>query len=154
MFGAAPGAVVGPVQSDFGWVVAKVNSAKSVSGKTLDQARAEIAAKLNADKRKGGVEDLVDKVQNAVDGGSNFAEAAAAAKLPVTNTPLITANGSSRTDPSYKLPPELAPALKSEFANRAERSAGGCDFSRGCGLCARFPRRGGAGRSSAARLHP
>ena len=115
VFGAAPGAVVGPVQSDFGWVVAKVDSAKSVSGKTLDQARAEIAAKLNADKRKGGVEDLVDKVQNAVDGGSNFAEAAAAAKLPVTNTPLITANGSSRTDPPYKLPPELAPALKSGF---------------------------------------
>jgi len=34
----------------------------------------------------------------------------------VTTTPLITANGTSRTDSSYKLPPELAPVLKSGFA--------------------------------------
>ena len=67
-------------------------------GKTLDQARAEIAAKLNADKRKAAIEDLVDKVQNAIDDGSNFTEAAAQAKLAVTTTPLITADGTSRTD--------------------------------------------------------
>jgi peptidyl-prolyl cis-trans isomerase D len=115
VFAAPSGALVGPVQSDFGWIVAKIDSVKSVSGKTLDQARAEISAKLNTEKRKGAIEDLVDKVQNAVDGGSNFAEAAAAAKLPVTSTPLITANGTSRTDTSFKLPPELAPALKSGF---------------------------------------
>ena len=115
VFGASSGALVGPVKSDFGWVVAKVDSVKAVSGKTLDQARTEIAAKLNADKRKGAIEDLVDKVQNSVDGGSNFGEAVAAAKLPVTTTPLITANGSSRADPSFKLPPELAPTLKAGF---------------------------------------
>lgn len=115
VFGAASGALIGPVQSDFGWVIAKVDSVKAVSGKTLDQARVEIAAKLNADKRKGAIEDLVDKVQNSVDGGSNFGEAVAAAKLPVTTTPLITANGSSRVDASFKLPPELAPTLKAGF---------------------------------------
>jgi peptidyl-prolyl cis-trans isomerase D len=115
VFGASSGALVGPVQSDFGWVIAKVESVKAVSGKTLEQARAEIAAKLNTDKRKGAIEDLVDKVQNSVDGGSNFGEAVAAAKLPVTTTPLITANGSSRADTSFKLPPELAPSLKAGF---------------------------------------
>ena len=72
-------------------------------------------SKITADKRKGAVENLVDKVQDAVDDGSNFAEAAAAAKLPVTTTPLIIANGSSRTDAGFKLPPELAPALKTGF---------------------------------------
>ena len=71
VFSAAPGAVVGPVQSDFGWVVVKVNSVKAVGGKSLDQARAEIAAKLNADKRKAAIEDLVDKVQTAIDDGNN-----------------------------------------------------------------------------------
>jgi peptidyl-prolyl cis-trans isomerase D len=35
--------------------------------------------------------------------------------LPVTTTPLILASGTSRTDTSYKTPPELAPALKSGF---------------------------------------
>lgn len=115
VFSAAAGAVVGPVKSQFGWVVAKIDSVKNVPGKTLDQARAEIAAKLNTDKRKAAIEDLVDKVQNALDQGSNFTEAVAAAKLPVTTTPLVTAVGTSRADPSFKLPPELAPVLKSGF---------------------------------------
>ena len=115
VFAAASGAVVGPIQTDFGWAVAKVDSVKSVGGKTLDQARAEIAAKLNVEKRKNAVEDLVDRLQDAVDGGSNFTEAVTQAKLPVTTTPLLTANGTSRVDPKYKLPPELAPALKSGF---------------------------------------
>jgi peptidyl-prolyl cis-trans isomerase D len=53
VFGAPSGTVVGPVQSAFGWVVVKVVSIKAGGGKTLEQARSEIAAKLNAEKRKG-----------------------------------------------------------------------------------------------------
>ena len=116
VFAAPAGAVVGPIQTEFGWAIVKVESAKKVTGKSLDQAKGEIAAKLNADKRKGAIEDTIAKVQDALDGGSNFAEAVGAAKLPVTTTPLITANGTSRTDASYKLPAELAPVLKSGFA--------------------------------------
>src|SRR3954447_1201455 len=115
VFSASQGTVIGPIKSDFGWVVVKVESVKAGGGKTLEQARAEIAAKITADKRKGAIEDAVDKVQNALDEGSNFSEAVGVAKLPVTNTPLITAAGTSRTDPSYKLPAELAPALKTGF---------------------------------------
>jgi peptidyl-prolyl cis-trans isomerase D len=114
VFAAAAGSVVGPLKSDFGWVVVKVDSVKA-GGRTMEQARAEIATKLTADKRKSALEDLVDRVQNALDGGSNFTEAVAAAKLPVTTTPLVTANGTSRVDASYKVPPELAPALQSGF---------------------------------------
>ena len=116
VFAAPAGAVVGPIKTDFGWAVVKVDSVKKGGGKTLEQARSEIAAKLTADRRKGAIEDLVAKVQDALDNGSNFTEAAAAAKLPVTSTPLITAAGSSRADPSFKLAPELAPILKSGFA--------------------------------------
>ena len=116
VFAAPGGTVVGPIKTDFGWAVVKVDSVKKGGGKTLEQARSEIAAKLTADKRKGAIEDLVAKVQDALDNGSNFTEAAAAAKLPVTSTPLITAAGSSRADPSFKLAPELAPILKSGFA--------------------------------------
>lgn len=115
VFAAPPGAVVGPVQSDFGWVVVKVDSLKKEGGKSLSQATPEITAKLTADKRKNAIEDLVDRVQTAVDDGGNFAEAAAQAKLPIITTPLMTANGSSRADPTYKIPPEFAPALKAGF---------------------------------------
>jgi peptidyl-prolyl cis-trans isomerase D len=114
-FGAASGAVVGPIQSDFGWVVVKVESIKREGGKSLDQARSEIAEKLNAEKRKNALEELVDRIQTGLDEGQNFAEAAAQAKLPVITTPLIVANGTSRTDSGYKFPEDLAPALKVGF---------------------------------------
>jgi peptidyl-prolyl cis-trans isomerase D len=115
VFSAPSGAVVGPIQGEFGWVVVKVEAARTIGGKTLDQARGEIAAKLNVDKRKAAIEDIVDKVQNTVDEGGNFTEAAGQAKVPVTNTPLITAAGTSRVDPAYKAPPELAAAIKTGF---------------------------------------
>ncbi len=115
VFSAANGAIVGPLQSDFGWVVVKIDGIKSLGGKSLAEATPEIAAKLTADKRKNAIEDIVDKLQNAVDEGSNFTEAAAAAKLPVTSTPLIFANGTSKADPNYKLHANLAPAAKTGF---------------------------------------
>ncbi|HEY4071396.1 MAG TPA: peptidyl-prolyl cis-trans isomerase [Sphingomicrobium sp.] len=115
VFAAPSGTVVGPIQTDFGWAVAKIDSVKTIGGKSMEQTRAEIASKITADKRKGAIEDLVDKVQNAVDDGSNFAEAAASAKLSVTTTPLIAADGTARSDPAFKLPPELAPAVKTGF---------------------------------------
>jgi peptidyl-prolyl cis-trans isomerase D len=114
-FSAASGAVIGPVQSDFGWVVAKVEGIKREGGKSLAEARSEIAAKLNDDKRKQAMEEIVDRIQTAVDEGSNFTEAAAHAKLPVSATPLITANGRSRADAAYRAPPELAPAIEAGF---------------------------------------
>ena len=114
-FAGPAGTVIGPVKSDFGWVVAKVESVKTEGGKSLATARPEISAKLTADKRKQAIEDVVDKVQDALDGGSNFVEAAAQAKLPVTATPLVTATGASRAQPDYRLPPELVPALKAGF---------------------------------------
>ena len=115
VFSASAGSVVGPVQSDFGWVVVKIESVKTSGGKTLAAAKAEIAAKLNEEKRRGALEDLVNKVQDAIDDGRNFSEVVAQNKLTVTTTPLVTAAGTSRTDAAYKLPPEFAPGLKAAF---------------------------------------
>lgn len=115
VFAASQGTIVGPLHSDFGWVVVKVDSVKAGGGKTLEQAKTEIATKLNDEKHKAAIEDLVDKVQNALDGGANFTEAVNEAKLPVTTTPLITVSGTSRADASFKLPPDLAPVLQSGF---------------------------------------
>lgn len=115
VFAAPSGAVVGPIQSDFGWVVVKVNSVREQGGKTLDQARGEIAAKLTAEKRKGAIEDLVAKVEDNVSEGANFGEAAANAKLTVVTTPMVMANGASRANASVRLPQNLAPAIKAGF---------------------------------------
>ena len=114
-FAAQSGAIVGPIQSDLGWHVVKIDSIRREGGKPLAAARAEIAAKVTADKRKEALADLVDKVDGAITSGSNFAEAAAEAKLPVSETPLITAAGTARADPAYRFPADLAAALRSGF---------------------------------------
>jgi peptidyl-prolyl cis-trans isomerase D len=114
-FAAPSGAVVGPVQSDFGWVVVKVEGIVKQGGKTLAQARPEIATKLTADKRARALEDLFNKIQDGIDEGQNFSEAAAQSKLPVQTTPPVMANGSSRTNAGYHVDPVLAPALKTGF---------------------------------------
>jgi peptidyl-prolyl cis-trans isomerase D len=114
-FGAAKGAIVGPVQSDFGWHVIKIDDVREQAGKSLAEARAEIAPRLTEEKRKAALADLADKVQEAIEDNANFQEAAAAAGVPVAQTPLITANGTSRTDPSFKLPPELVGIVQQAF---------------------------------------
>jgi peptidyl-prolyl cis-trans isomerase D len=114
-FAAKTGDVIGPVQSDLGWHVIKIESAQTKAGKTLAQANEEIAAKITADKRQNAISDLVNKVQDELDGGANFDEAAKAAGLQVTTTPLITASGTQRGNDSYKFDPDLGPALKTGF---------------------------------------
>lgn len=114
-FNAPAGAVIGPIQSPLGWHVVKIDSVEKKAGKTLAEAKSEIAAKLNDQKRKDALAELANKVQDSLDGGSNLDEAAKAAGVPVTATPLITAAGRSLTDSSYAFPSDMQSALKSGF---------------------------------------
>ena len=114
-FAAKQGDVVGPVRSDLGWHVIKVDSVSNEAGRPLSAVSGEIAAKLTANKRKEALADLVAKVEDSIADGSSLAEAAQAAGLAVTRTPAITAGGVARAQPDYKLPEELAPALRAGF---------------------------------------
>jgi peptidyl-prolyl cis-trans isomerase D len=95
--------------------VVKIDGIRREGGKSLEAARSEIAAKIAVQKRKTAIEDLVARVEESLDDGSSFSEAAAVGKLTPTETPPITADGRSRTNPGYRLPPELAPVLKGGF---------------------------------------
>ena len=119
-FAAAKGAIVGPVRSDLGWHVIKVEEIRGASGKSLAQAHDEIAALLTTNKRKEALTDAVTKVEDRIDDGASFAEAVAAAKLPVTTTPPVNAGGAARGDAAYKFPAELQPVLKTGFAMGVE----------------------------------
>jgi peptidyl-prolyl cis-trans isomerase D len=112
---AQPGDIVGPIQSPLGWHVIKIEGAKTQPGKSLEAARGEISAKLTSDKRKNALADFVNKIEDALDGGASFDEAAKQANLTTTTTPLITGSGEARGNPSYKFPADLAPVLKSGF---------------------------------------
>ncbi|MCL6740061.1 peptidyl-prolyl cis-trans isomerase [Sphingomonas sp. RB56-2] len=115
-FAAAKGAIVGPVRSDLGWHVIKIEDIRNATGKSLAQAHDEIAALLATSKRKESLTDAVTKVEDRIDDGASFAEAVGAAKLPVVTTPAINAGGAARGDAAYKFPAELQPALKAGFA--------------------------------------
>ena len=108
------GSVIGPVQSDLGWHVIRIDAITGVPGRTLEQAKAEIATRLAAEKKTNALGDLVDKVQNGIDGGESFADVIAKNRLTATETPLLSVTGTS-DDPAFKWPPELAGALKSGF---------------------------------------
>lgn len=114
-FKAASGAVVGPIKSDLGWHVVKIDAIRNSSGKSLAQARGEILTKLTADKRKAALSDAVAKIQDAIDDGSSFDEAAKSAGLAVTTTPLVDSAGKDRKNPAFTFPAAMQPALKIGF---------------------------------------
>jgi peptidyl-prolyl cis-trans isomerase D len=115
-FGAAKGAVVGPMRSDLGWHVIRIDDVRAATGKSLAEVRGEISTQLTAAKRKEALTDVVTKVEDRIDDGASFAEAVGAAKLAITTTPAVNAGGVARTDAAYKFPAELQPALKAGFA--------------------------------------
>jgi len=120
VFAAAAGAVIGPVRSSTGWDVIKVERIDRTAGRTLDQARAEIAAKLVTDKRKTALTDLVTRVEDQISDGRTLAEVAQANQLPVTQTPPLVANGQSVQQPGFQLPAEYRDRLlKDAFAMAA-----------------------------------
>lgn len=119
-FGAAKGAVVGPLRSDLGWHVIKIDDIQGASGRTLAQARDEIAELLTASKKRDALTELVADVEDQIAEGASFAEATTAAKLQVTTTPPINASGQARGDAGYQFPAELAPVLKAGFVMAAD----------------------------------
>jgi peptidyl-prolyl cis-trans isomerase D len=119
-FSAAKGAVIGPVRSDLGWHVIKIEDIRGATGRTLAQVRDEISALLTTNKRKEALTDLITRVEDQIARGANFAEAAAGAKLNVVTSPPVNSAGASLADPSQSFPVELQPVLKTGFAMAAD----------------------------------
>lgn len=96
VFGAARGAVVGPVRGAIGFTIARVDAVEQVAGKSLDQARAEIAAALTTRKTAEALGTLRDAIDSALAGNATFEEVVADQKLAAQTTPALIAAG---TDP-------------------------------------------------------
>jgi peptidyl-prolyl cis-trans isomerase D len=120
VFAAGSGGVVGPIQSDLGWSVVKVESINRAAGRSLEQARAEIEQRLTADKRKTALADLVTLVEDAVADGQSFSEVAQANRLPVLETPPLTAAGTAPSNPAFRLPTEYAQLPRFGFELEAD----------------------------------
>ena len=75
VFAAASGAVVGPVRTDFGFNVVKVEAVVAPAGKSLATLTPEISAKLRTDKAEAKLADMVASIEDGFGTGDSFADA-------------------------------------------------------------------------------
>lgn len=90
-FAAKPSDIVGPVQTDFGWHVIKVNSAKVAQVQPFDEVKAQIEADLKRQQAAQKFAASADQFQNLVyEQADGLAGAAKTLNLVVEVTPFIT----------------------------------------------------------------
>jgi peptidyl-prolyl cis-trans isomerase D len=94
-----PAGIVGPVQTQFGWAVLKVEKIEKIPAKTLEQARPaladEIAQRKTAEALAQARQDLEDDIGN----GATFDEAMRKGKLSPLTTPALIADGMDPDNP-------------------------------------------------------
>ena len=120
VFAAPKGGVVGPIKGAFGWYVVKVDAVAGTPGRSLAQARNEIAALVAREKTQEALSNLAGNIQDAIDDGSSFAEIATANRLTVTETPALLSTGQAVDQPGWQAPPEVAALLKTGFEASSE----------------------------------
>jgi len=119
-FTAEKGKLVGPVRSPLGWAVLRVDAIAAKPGKTLDQARAEIAADLSAQKKRTALTDYSAKIEDEFDNGGSLAGVAKELGLAVKETPALTADGKVYGTPGQAAPAELARVVATAFSMEHE----------------------------------
>jgi len=91
VFAAKVGDIVGPVQTDFGWHIIKINGAKAARTQSFDEVKNQIEADLKRAKAQQKFAAAADQFQNTVYEQADGLEGVAKAlNLKVETTPLIT----------------------------------------------------------------
>ena len=119
-FGAAQGSVAGPVRSELGFHVIRVERINSTPARSLESARAEIAAFIERRKRVDALNDLLTRIEDQLADGASFEQIARAERLTVISTPPITAAGRTAEGQPYAAAPELTRMLGTAFGIDAE----------------------------------
>jgi len=91
VFAAKPGDIVGPVQTDFGYHVIKVNGVTAAKVQAFDEVKGTIEADLKRQKAGQAFASDAEKFQNLVyEQADSLAPVAKALDLKVETTPLVT----------------------------------------------------------------
>jgi len=114
-FGAAQGAVAGPIRSDLGFHVVRVERIATIAARPLEAVRGDIARAIEQRKRGEALAALVSRVEEQLSDGASFEETARAAGLAVVTTPPVTGTGQAVGGPAWQAPAELQPLLASAF---------------------------------------
>lgn len=114
-FAAAKGQVSQPVRGRLGFYIVRVDGIEQKAGKSLDAAKAEIAAALTLEKRRAALLDLSEGIEGAVDDGSNLLEIADAYGLTIQSTPPLLSNGAVYGQAGQGAPQLLLPIVSTAF---------------------------------------
>lgn len=113
VFGLAPGGVAGPIKADLGWYVVKLDAVHGKPGRSLAEARGEIAEALAKQKHDEALSALVTKMEDSIADGASFDDVVKANRLTAVTTPALLPDGRAPDQPDYKPAPELALLLRS-----------------------------------------
>jgi len=119
-FAAAQGAVAGPLRSELGYHVVRVDRITATPARPLESVRAEIAAAIESRKRTDALAALVSRIEDRLSDGASFEEAARSERLTIVTTPPVTEAGQPGGDNPFVLPAELRPMLRPAFEIDAE----------------------------------
>ena len=122
-FAAAKGKLVGPIRGPLGWTVLRVDAIDAHPGKTLDQARPEIAADLAAQKQRTALSEFSAKIEDEFDNGASLADVAKELALTIKETGPVTADGKPYGPGGAPVPAELARLVATAFSMEKEGQA-------------------------------
>ena len=114
-FAARAGGITAPVKSTFGWHVVETVAIVPAHARSLTDARAEILAKLRADRADQLLSDTVGKIEDALSSRTSFADVAKQYGLSVVAVPPVTRAGANPTDPGYTIAPAALPLVAKAF---------------------------------------
>lgn len=118
-FAAAQGALVGPIRSDLGFHLVRVDRIDTTAARPLAAVRDEIAEAVGQRKLADALGALVTRVEDQIADGASFEEIVRAQRLPAVATPPITAAGQAPGQ-QWAAPAELQPLLRSAFEMDSE----------------------------------
>lgn len=120
VFTATRGTIATPARGPLGWHVARIDAIETRPGRSLEQASAEIATQIAAEKRRAAFTDLLAGIEEGFDSGGNLPEAAKDLGATVAQTPAITADGEIYGKPGQRVPAVLAKVVETAFSMEGE----------------------------------
>lgn len=114
-FATPRGGLAPLAQSGLGYHIVRVDTVTGIAAKSLDQARAELAAELTKTKTDQALADFVAQIDEEINGGATFDDVAKKNGLTATTTPPITASGIAPDVQGFALPETVQPLLRDAF---------------------------------------
>lgn len=108
-FAASKGDIVGPVKTQFGWHIIKVEDRKEGTSRTLDQAKDDIRLQIAQEKASEQVQDLLDQSLDRLVSGMKLEDIAKELGLDLVSADPMPANFLTR---AYGVTPEAVKSIE------------------------------------------